>query len=199
MSIPCEKCTRPYGCCDREVIVLPFEADEINKAWPDTPFVEHGVLFLIKASSKKPCPFYNRTKKTCLIYEIRPLSCRIYPVLINTPMDELENGGEANFILHPDCPFVSPKNKSITLEKLKEYYSNDALKHTYHLYVEREAQILFALYGKPRKIVDNQVRLAQIHEGKGQMLSRSCMTIPFDNVFQDIKKRYDELMRGLYN
>ena len=55
------------------------------------------------------CPLYNQDDKKCLVYENRPLSCRVYP---------LEFDGKNFSIVDVDCPGVG--EEGMTKEELKE-------------------------------------------------------------------------------
>lgn len=56
-----------------------------------------------KEGSKRKCPLFSADKKECLVYDIRPLSCRTYP---------LEYDGEKYQIVDVDCPGLGNGNMS---------------------------------------------------------------------------------------
>ena len=59
------------------------------------------------------CPLYNAENKKCLVYDNRPLSCRVYP---------LEFDGKNFAIVDIDCPGL--EIEGMTAEELKEMRSN---------------------------------------------------------------------------
>ena len=65
------------------------------------------------------CPLYNQNDKKCLVYENRPLSCRVYP---------LEFDGKNFSIVDVDCPGVG--EEGMTKEELKDM--RDSAKTMYY-------------------------------------------------------------------
>lgn len=65
------------------------------------------------------CPLYNQNDKKCLVYENRPLSCRVYP---------LEFDGKNFSIVDVDCPGVG--EEGMTKDELKEM--RDSAKTMYY-------------------------------------------------------------------
>ncbi len=59
------------------------------------------------------CPLYNKEKKECLVYDNRPLSCRVYP---------LEFDGKNFTIVDIECPGL--EEEGMTPEELKEMRDN---------------------------------------------------------------------------
>ena len=59
------------------------------------------------------CPLYNKEKKECLVYDNRPLSCRVYP---------LEFDGKNYTIVDIECPGL--EEEGMTPEELKEMRNN---------------------------------------------------------------------------
>jgi Fe-S-cluster containining protein len=59
------------------------------------------------------CPLYNKEKEECLVYDNRPLSCRVYP---------LEFDGKNFTIVDIECPGL--EEEGMTPEELKEMRGN---------------------------------------------------------------------------
>ena len=59
------------------------------------------------------CPLYNKEKGECLVYDNRPLSCRVYP---------LEFDGKNYTIVDIECPGL--EEEGMTPEELKEMRNN---------------------------------------------------------------------------
>ena len=67
-------------CCGQISIYSGCMTGECCQCRPDVFALEKQVLDLLpkKAENGGWCPFFNRSRKTCGIYGVRPLACRIY-------------------------------------------------------------------------------------------------------------------------
>jgi len=104
----CSKCD--MRCCARAV-VLPEERENIIKAaklgffQSRRVFSKRGKYYMIKGD---PCPFLK--ENACSIYDVRPLNCRIFPLVLT------HQGKDAEWDLSPDCPGF----KSVPYEFVEE-------------------------------------------------------------------------------
>jgi len=92
----CARCD--MRCCSRAV-VLPEERQSIIKAarlglfQRRRVFSRRGKYYIIKGDV---CPFLKES--TCSIHDVRPLNCRIFPLVLT------HQGKDAEWDLSPDCP-----------------------------------------------------------------------------------------------
>jgi Fe-S-cluster containining protein len=88
----------------------PKEGEEENKTEKKRdPFSQIPIEELLTVK----CPLYNKEKEECLVYDNRPLSCRVYP---------LEFDGKNFTIVDIECPGL--EEEGMTPEELKEMRSN---------------------------------------------------------------------------
>ncbi len=96
---------KPDGVMDLILKPLPPPPEEGEDTSKNEPFSITPIEDLLEIK----CPLYNQNDKKCLVYENRPLSCRVYP---------LEFDGKNFSIVDVDCPGVG--EKGMTKEELKE-------------------------------------------------------------------------------
>jgi Fe-S-cluster containining protein len=96
---------KPDGSLDLVLKPLPPPPKEGEEAPKKDPFESVPMEDLLSVK----CPLYNEENKKCLIYENRPLSCRVYP---------LEFDGKNFTIVDVDCPGIGQEGMS--KEELKE-------------------------------------------------------------------------------
>ncbi|WP_291764645.1 YkgJ family cysteine cluster protein [Caldivirga sp. UBA161] len=60
------------------------------------------------------CPFYDRGSKLCTIHAVKPLACKMYPLLFNPRTGEV--------VVSKDCPWVEEavKNGGVSLSDFPE-------------------------------------------------------------------------------
>lgn len=60
------------------------------------------------------CPFYDKDNKLCTIHSVKPLACKMYPLLFNPRTGEV--------LVSKDCPWVEEtvKNGGINLSDFPE-------------------------------------------------------------------------------
>lgn len=102
------KCIRCGQCCG----VVPFEKEDVEKLDTTVQFEEQylsGHLFYVPKSALKTgkCPFYNRKKKICEIYENRPQVCRDF------------GDGTHPCMICPHNPRFNQQGITDTIERLK--------------------------------------------------------------------------------
>lgn len=96
---------KPDGVMDLILKPLPPPPEEGEDTSKKEPFTITPIEDLLEVK----CPLYNQNDKKCLVYENRPLSCRVYP---------LEFDGKNFSIVDVDCPGVG--EEGMTKEELKE-------------------------------------------------------------------------------
>ena len=79
------KCSNCGQCCTDYIPISQKEINRIRKyikkhRIEDYPLIENGEIYCI-------CPFRNRKKKICMIYEVRPDICRKF--ICSQSMDEM--------------------------------------------------------------------------------------------------------------
>ncbi len=95
---------KPDGSFDLILKPFPPPKEDADEDKPQNPLAETKISDLINVK----CPFYNKEKKECLVYENRPLSCRTYP---------LEFDGTHFTVVDVDCPGIG--EEGMTKEELK--------------------------------------------------------------------------------
>ena len=117
--------------CKGYIWLLPEEAKELIEEGVPIVEINRKLCFLdsfireqgkIDTEKVKPvCPF-REEDKMCLIYSLRPLACRLYP------LDFKISEGEIYIILHVDCLFVrtllQTRDFSQFLEKVFNLFHN---------------------------------------------------------------------------
>jgi len=74
------KCKRCGRCCG----IVPFQQEEYDRVKHtgiqfERQIIAGHVVYIPKSAIKtSSCPFYNRKKKLCEIYELRPEVCRAF-------------------------------------------------------------------------------------------------------------------------
>lgn len=106
---------KPNGTVDLILKPLPPPSEEEKEDAQKSPFESTPIEELLEVK----CPLYNKDDKKCLVYEHRPLSCRVYP---------LEFDGKNFSIVDVDCPGVGEEGMS--KEELKEM--RDSAKSMYY-------------------------------------------------------------------
>lgn len=96
---------KPDGVMDLILKPLAPPPEEGEDTSNNEPFSITPIEDLLEVK----CPLYNQNDKKCLVYENRPLSCRVYP---------LEFDGKNFSIVDVDCPGVG--EEGMTKEELKE-------------------------------------------------------------------------------
>ncbi|MFX1402523.1 MAG: YkgJ family cysteine cluster protein [Promethearchaeota archaeon] len=84
---------KPDGGIDLILKPIPPPPEEGQEGTQKTPFETTSIEELLEVK----CPLYNKDDKKCLVYDNRPLSCRVYP---------LEFDGKNFSIVDVDCPGV---------------------------------------------------------------------------------------------
>jgi Fe-S-cluster containining protein len=97
---------KPDGGID--LILKPLAPPKKEEEGEDQPRDPFGNIPIEELLTVK-CPLYNAESKTCLIYDNRPLSCRVYP---------LEFDGKNFTVVDVDCPGIGQEGMSV--EELKE-------------------------------------------------------------------------------
>ena len=93
------------GSIDLILKPLPPPPEEGKEEAKKTPFEVSPIEELLEVK----CPLYNKDDKKCLVYDNRPLSCRVYP---------LEFDGKNFSIVDVDCPGIG--EDKMTKEELKK-------------------------------------------------------------------------------
>lgn len=106
---------KPNGTVDLILKPIPPPSEKEKDDAQKTPFETTPIEELLEVK----CPLYNKEEKKCLVYEHRPLSCRVYP---------LEFDGKNFSIVDVDCPGVG--EEGMTKEELKEM--RDSAKTMYY-------------------------------------------------------------------
>ncbi|MFX0018329.1 MAG: YkgJ family cysteine cluster protein [Promethearchaeota archaeon] len=96
---------KPDGVMDLILKPLPPPPEEGEDTSKKEPFSITPIEDLLEVK----CPLYNQDDKRCLVYDNRPLSCRVYP---------LEFDGKNFTIVDVDCPGVG--EEGMTKEDLKD-------------------------------------------------------------------------------
>ncbi|MFX0025431.1 MAG: YkgJ family cysteine cluster protein [Candidatus Hermodarchaeota archaeon] len=96
---------KPDGVMDIILKPLPPPPEEGEDISKKEPFTITPIEDLLEVK----CPLYNQNDKKCLVYDNRPLSCRVYP---------LEFDGKNFSIVDVDCPGVG--EEGMTKEELKD-------------------------------------------------------------------------------
>lgn len=106
---------KPDGGIDLILKPIPPPPEEGKEETQKTPFETTSIEELLEVK----CPLYNKDDKKCLVYDNRPLSCRVYP---------LEFDGKNFSIVDVDCPGVG--EAGMNKEELKEM--RDSAKMMYY-------------------------------------------------------------------
>ncbi len=106
---------KPDGVMDLILKPLPPPPEEGDDPSKKEPFSITPIEDLLEVK----CPLYNQNEKNCLVYDNRPLSCRVYP---------LEFDGKNFSIVDVDCPGVG--EEGMTKDELKEM--RDSAKTMYY-------------------------------------------------------------------
>lgn len=106
---------KPNGVMDLILKPLPPPPEEGEDTTKKEPFSIKPIEDLLEVK----CPLYNQNDKRCLVYDNRPLSCRVYP---------LEFDGKNFSIVDVDCPGVG--EEGMTKEELKDM--RDSAKTMYY-------------------------------------------------------------------
>jgi len=106
---------KPNGVMDLILKPLPPPPEEGEDTTKKEPFSITPIEDLLEVK----CPLYNQNDKKCLVYDNRPLSCRVYP---------LEFDGKNFSIVDVDCPGVG--EEGMTKEELKDM--RDSAKTMYY-------------------------------------------------------------------
>ncbi|MFW9772405.1 MAG: YkgJ family cysteine cluster protein [Candidatus Heimdallarchaeota archaeon] len=106
---------KPNGTVDLILKPIPPKPEEGEEDAQKSPFETPSIDELLEVK----CPLYNKDDKKCLVYEHRPLSCRVYP---------LEFDGKNFSIVDVDCPGIG--EEGMTKEELKEM--RDSAKMMYY-------------------------------------------------------------------
>ncbi len=113
----CQECQ--YDKCSGYVWLLEEESEMLYEKGIEIVQINNDLFFFNSFDTKdggldieqfKPrCPFWK--KEACSIYEIRPLSCRMYP--LNFALED----GMLKLVLHMDCLFSERKFQETSLIK----------------------------------------------------------------------------------
>ncbi|MFI3210874.1 MAG: YkgJ family cysteine cluster protein [Peptostreptococcaceae bacterium] len=82
-SVPSGKCTGCGSCCMESVSISLVEFLNIYNFLQDNKEIKNNSLakvldyYFLEYTKKSPCPFRD-DKNMCMIYEVRPLNCRIF-------------------------------------------------------------------------------------------------------------------------
>lgn len=111
------KCTHCGLCCEEtEMLLSNADITALEKlGYPTRSFVhfsKNGTAQL--RNNKGTCVFYNAEKHRCKVYRLKPLGCRIYPVIYTE---------KEGIVLDDLCP-----EKSTVSEKEKERKGKQLLK-----------------------------------------------------------------------
>ncbi|MFX1492648.1 MAG: YkgJ family cysteine cluster protein [Promethearchaeota archaeon] len=106
---------KPDGVMDLILKPLAPPPEEGEDSSKKEPFSITPIEDLLEVK----CPLYNQNDKKCLVYDNRPLSCRVYP---------LEFDGKNFSIVDVDCPGVG--EEGMTIEELKDM--RDSAKTMYY-------------------------------------------------------------------
>ncbi len=101
------KCIRCGRCCiDTEMPLLPEDIERIMKlGFKREYFVTTELGYPSLRNVDGHCVFYDPVKHRCIIYEHRPLGCRVYPVVY-----DVESGSVTVDLLCPSAHTVSSRD-----------------------------------------------------------------------------------------
>jgi len=101
---PCLTCSINQGCCS-QISGLRLSKEEFEKYFNthsgELEIVKYRKTFVISSRNKGPCPYWH--KNGCMIYNDRPIDCRLYPYEI-TRISEKRKTIEVTAIENPGCP-----------------------------------------------------------------------------------------------
>ena len=110
LSKHCFKNKCAYICCNNPIVlkeekkkIIKYTRMGILKRWKI--FKKHGAHYIINGT---PCPFLKNGK--CSIEPVKPLNCRIYPLII------IFKGNRPEWALDKECPAVPYLTKSFIEE-----------------------------------------------------------------------------------
>lgn len=119
-------CLRCDNCCffereEQDPLVFPDEAERLRRLARERG-IGDLVFKEVKVNGKTMyrwiilgyCPFYDKNSKSCTIHNVKPLSCKMYPLLYNPRTGEV--------LISKDCPWVNDavKNGGVDLSSFPE-------------------------------------------------------------------------------
>ena len=101
------RCVRCGWCCCNYDVPITFEDEERLRKFGDVFW--HGKVGVYLKRIDGKCIFYRDGE--CLIYEDRPIACRMYPFYIRRQGDELAKFGDVYVYLDRNCRGIGKGSK----------------------------------------------------------------------------------------
>ncbi|OQY50335.1 MAG: hypothetical protein B6247_21695 [Candidatus Parabeggiatoa sp. nov. 2] len=116
-----------YKRCN-EAVLSPNEITKIERTIGRSDFYDtkdscyiNGSYYSVKTTYDGYCVFYDKQKRVCTIYEIRPVDCRLYPFDIDA-FDPDENDRWVLF----ECPYSQQFDETTIEKMISDFESNYA-------------------------------------------------------------------------